>query len=408
MLYTILNIILAIVFFYLFVSNFYFLIFGLAYALSGKKHTKIPAAKKHRIAVFIPSYKEDEVIVPIAKKALEQSYDAEYYRVAVIADSLQDETLEKLYALPIETVVVSFEKSTKSKALRAGMTKLGNNYDIAVVLDADNIMAPDFLEKVNAAFADGYQVVQGHRVAKNVDSNFAVLDAASEEINNSIFRKGHRVLGLPSALIGSGMAFNYKLFKDFMANVNAVGGFDKELELKLTREKVAIEYLEDALVYDEKISEKGAFENQRKRWLSAQLVYFQRFFLKALGALLTKANVGFFDKAVQMILPPRVMSLGLSLILWLLALLNFLFFQEQLPLSFASFLLWNANLGAIALALSLALPKRMYNQQLLKAALSLPSAIMSMFAILFKLKGANKKFIHTKHKHVDQELPNIK
>lgn len=407
MLYTAINIILALLFFYLFVSNFYFLVFGLAYALSSKKQTPTGSARKHRIAVFIPSYKEDEVIVPVAQKALAQNYDSDYFRVAVIADSLQDETLEKLYALPIETVVVSFEKSTKSKALRAGMAKLGNNYDIAVVLDADNIMAPDFLEKVNAAFADGYQVVQGHRVAKNVDSNFAVLDAASEEVNNSIFRKGHRVLGLPSALIGSGMAFNYKLFRDFMASVNAVGGFDKELELKLTREKVAIEYLEDALVYDEKISEKGAFENQRKRWLSAQLVYFQRFFLKALVQLLTKANLGFFDKALQMILPPRVMSLGLSILLWALAAIHFLLFQEQLPLSFASFLGWHLNLASIVLALSLALPLRMYNNQLLKAALSLPSAILSMFAIMFKLKGANKKFIHTKHKHVDQELPKL-
>lgn len=407
MLYTAINIILAVLFFYLFVSNFYFFVFGLAYALSSKKRTPIDAGKKHRIAVFIPSYKEDEVIVHVAKKALEQNYDSNHFRVAVIADSLQDETLEKLYALPIETVVVSFEKSTKSKALRAGMAKLGNKYDIAVVLDADNIMAPDFLDKINTAFADGYQVVQGHRVAKNVDSNFAVLDAASEEINNSIFRKGHRVLGLPSALIGSGMAFNYQLFRDFMANVNAVGGFDKELELRLTREKVAIEYLEDALVYDEKISEKGAFENQRKRWLSAQLVYFQRFFLKALGQLLSKANLGFFDKAIQMILPPRVMSLGLSLLLWAAAAINFLFFQEQLSLSFASFLWWHINLACIVLALSLALPVRMYNNQLLKAALSLPSAILSMFAILFKLKGANKKFIHTKHKHVDQELPKL-
>jgi hypothetical protein len=49
--------------------------------------------------------------------------------------------------------------------------------------------------------------VQGHRTAKNTNNSWAILDAISEEINNNIFRKGHRVLGLSSAIIGSGMAF---------------------------------------------------------------------------------------------------------------------------------------------------------------------------------------------------------
>ena len=45
------------------------------------------------------------------------------------------------------------------------------------------------------------------------DTNTAVLDAVSEEINNSIFRKGHTRLGFSSGLSGSGMAFEYDLFK---------------------------------------------------------------------------------------------------------------------------------------------------------------------------------------------------
>jgi hypothetical protein len=33
------------------------------------------------------------------------------------------------------------------------------------------------------------------------NNSWAILDAISEEINNNIFRKGHRVLGLSSAII---------------------------------------------------------------------------------------------------------------------------------------------------------------------------------------------------------------
>jgi hypothetical protein len=56
---------------------------------------------------------------------------------------------------------------------------------------------------------------------KNTNNSWAILDAISEEINNNIFRKGHRVLGLSSAIIGSGMAFRYNYFKTLMSTVTA-------------------------------------------------------------------------------------------------------------------------------------------------------------------------------------------
>jgi hypothetical protein len=40
-------------------------------------------------------------------------------------------------------------------------------------------------------------VVQGHRAAKNT-KDFAMLDAISEEINNNIYSKGHRAIGMSS------------------------------------------------------------------------------------------------------------------------------------------------------------------------------------------------------------------
>jgi cellulose synthase/poly-beta-1,6-N-acetylglucosamine synthase-like glycosyltransferase len=46
--------------------------------------------------------------------------------------------------LPIKLIEVSFDKSTKSKTLNKAMATLDQDYDIAVVLDADNVMAPDF------------------------------------------------------------------------------------------------------------------------------------------------------------------------------------------------------------------------------------------------------------------------
>ncbi|WP_282125503.1 glycosyltransferase [Marinifilum flexuosum] len=373
----------------------YILIFALASLIKYKPNRK-KDIRQRRTAVLIPGYKEDTVIVDVAKQALLQTYKQEQFDVVVIADSFQSETLQKLNDLPIKVIEVSFEKSTKSKALNKAMEVLGDNYEIACILDADNIMAEDVLERINEAFENGYKVVQGHRVAKNLNTSFAILDAVSEELNNNIFRKGHRVLGLSSALIGSGMAFDYAFFKSTMKQVNAVGGFDKELELRLLKNKQKIEYLPDAIVYDEKIQKSDAFANQRKRWLSAQFVYFRRYVLSGLFHLIFKGNIDFFDKVYQMISPPRILLLGLvgimTIAYWMIELLV----PNAIQLAVTP-LYWTIVCGITIAAFAFGIPRKFYNKETLLAILSLPKAFLIMFASLFKLKGANKKFIHTQH-----------
>lgn len=370
----------------------YILVFALAGLFYKEAPYKTPS-RSRKTAVLIPGYKEDAVITEVANAALQQQYPHGLFDVVVIADSFQKETLDKLKALPIKLIEVSFEKSTKSKALNAAMAKLGSDYEIAVVLDADNIMAPDFLNRVNAAFENGFTAVQGHRTAKNINNSWAVLDAVSEEINNHIFRKGHRVLGLSSAIIGSGMAFNYTFFKNMMATATAVGGFDKEIELKMLKQGVKIAYLDDAFVYDEKIQQSEVFSNQRRRWLSAQLHYFKNGFPDAFKHLVTKGNVDYFDKAIQFIQPPRVLLLGAVIILTAVFTGINYFIKAETALSVA----WLAVTAGCVTALLVSVPRSHFNTKTLAAVGGLPKGMLLMLLSLLKIKGANKTFIHTKH-----------
>jgi len=213
-------------------------------------------------------------------------------------------------------------------------------------------------------------------------------------------------LGFSSALIGSGMAFNYRMFKKRMLEIKAVGGFDKELELTLLRDGKKIEFLEDALVYDEKVQKVEVFENQRKRWLSAQFVYFGRFFFLGLQHLIFKGNVDFFDKVSQMISPPRVLLIGFTGIIAALSLIISILFPENTILYYP-FFYWLIVFIIVVLAFILSIPAQFYNKQTLAALLTLPKAFWSMFASLFKLKGANKKFIHTQHGTIEKENSQI-
>ena len=58
--------------------------------------------------------------------------------------------------------------------------------------------------------------------------------------------------------------------------------------------------------------------------------------------------------------------------------------------------MWWLSLAQVV-AMVLPVPRELFTKQLLKALLQLPRLSLLMIGNLFKLKGANKKFIHTEH-----------
>lgn len=377
---------LEIALFALFAINVaYLLIFSLA-GLRSRREKAPVAAVFRRIAVLIPAYREDRVIMECVESCLMQDYPRDHYEVVVISDRMSEVTNAALSRLPIRLEVVHFRQSTKAKALNLAMSRLGD-YDLGLVLDADNTIGPDFLQRMNAAFdRGGISVFQAHRVAKNRNTHMAYLDAVSEEINNSIFRQGHVNLGLSAALIGSGMVFEYPLLKEKLASIRAVGGFDRALELTLFKEGKRIGYLPDAYVLDEKIQTHSDFSRQRRRWLSAQYHYLTAFFRDVPPAL-SNGQWDFCDKMFQQMSIPRIILLGLSLLL-------------SVGISFLSWPLaikWWILSGCLFLALALAIPRTLYTWCLVKAMIELPLTFGAMFLTLFRLKGANRNFIHTEH-----------
>ena len=112
------------------------------------------ATKHKRFAILIPAYKEDAVIHECVHSCLQQDYPVDHFETIVISDRMQPETNASLAALPIRLVEVHFEKSTKSKSLNVGMAAIGDDFDIALVLDADNVIPSDYLSDINDLFAN--------------------------------------------------------------------------------------------------------------------------------------------------------------------------------------------------------------------------------------------------------------
>lgn len=371
---------------YFALSTIYFLVFSIAGLFKYLPH---PSAKSifNRFIVLIPGYKEDIVIVDVAEQALKQDYPKECYDVTIIADSFKPETISTLRKLPIDVIEVVFENSSKSKALNKAMAILPDIYDAVIILDADNIMAKDCIHKMNDAINQGYEAVQGHRTAKNKNTSFAVLDSVSEEINNHIFRKGHRVLGLSSALIGSGMAFRYPMFKQYMSKIDSTGE-DKELEIKLINDGIKIEYLEDAYIFDEKVQKSKGFMIQRTRWLANQFLYAKLYFFWSVKQLIVNKNVDLFDKVGQQFLPPRIFLLG-----FLFIASAFSFFINSTEFTFA----WLSLTTLCIITLAISIPRKYYTITTLQAALLLPKGFIFMFFSLIRIHKAKKNWGHTAH-----------
>ena len=377
---------LLIYFSYVSLYSFLLSVAGLFY-----KTSKPPQAEvKRKMAVLIPGYKEDGVIVSVATNALQQNYPAESYDVVVIADSFRADTLETLRSLPIKVVEVAFDKSTKVKALNRAMHVIGDDYDCAVILDADNIMETDFLNKMNNLFEAGYSAIQGRRDPKNENTSMALLDGLSETINNFIYRQGTVSIGLSASLNGSGMCFEYGIYKQIMSGMDSIGGFDRELELKLIERKIKVYYANNVIVYDEKVANTEVFERQRKRWISSQFFYLKKYFLTGCAGLF-KGNLAFFNSAVlRNIQLPRLLNLGL------LVFFTALSFILARYLYFGPFV-WLTLLGLSFMAIVLAVPAKFYSVKFFKSILLVPHIFLKMLLLMFKLKGANKTFIHTPH-----------
>lgn len=353
-----------------------------------RKKTILPASYYNRIAIFVPCYKEDRVILITAEKFLNLAYPADKYDVIIIADAFQQETINVLNKTRAFVLPVAFTNSMKCKAINYAFNHIQEPYDIAVIADADNVFDKSFLTDINSLFQQNHKIIQAQRVAKNADTPMAVLDGLSEAINNHLFRQAPNALGLSSALIGSGMAFPYMLLKEEFSKIDTPVE-DKALQIALVENGYSILYQKGTLVFDEKVATPEAYKNQRRRWIGGQYSMLRKNFIKSFKLLL-KGNLNFFNIAfVQNFLPSRINSIIY------LSLLSVFF--SIIQHNSTIIMRWWLLTGCYMVALALAVPKHMYSLRTLKALLLMPLVVLKTIQATFLSYNATKTFIHTQH-----------
>lgn len=295
-------------------------------ALFYKTHDVPKAKRQNRFIILIPSYKDDGKIINTVKSILSQTYPQRLFDVTVISDHQSEMTNMRLAQYTITLLTPNFEKSSRVKSLQYAILNLPafKIYDVVLVLNSNSIVEPEFLDKLNNAYeAAGTWAIVTHRLAHNRNSSSSRLSTIFEEINNSIFRRGHLTFGLSSALADSGVAYDFSWYKK---NIMKVRGYseDKELEALLVRQQVYVDYFDNLYVFCENKSEVRDFNRQRYMWILEQLqMAFKN--IRFLPSAVFNRQYDWMDKIIQWLLIPR--SILFAIVFVMCITLPFIYFS---------------------------------------------------------------------------------
>lgn len=283
-----------------------------AFASLFSRHSETPKTKKeNRFIVLIPSYKSGRSLLMTVKSVLGQSYSQRQFDVTVIADHEDEMTMFHLAQQPITLLTPNFAKSSRTKSFQLAINNLPQFkiYDAVMILEAGDVVEPEFIEQMNDAYeAAGTKAVQAHKLSLNRDTTTARLSAVFEEINNSIFRRGHITLGLPAALASSGMVFDFNWFKSYIQGAKASWG-EKELEAMLTRQHIYVDYFDKISVYNEKARQAEDFTRQHRSIIMTQYKSILRN-IRFLPMAIMNRHYDMIDKLIQWMLIPRMLLMA--------------------------------------------------------------------------------------------------
>ena len=246
-------------------------------------------AGRHRYAVLIAARNEENVISGLLESLRAQTYDMSLVTVFVAADNCTDRTA----AIARTHGAVVYERFNqlnvgKGYALDFLLQHIGADYpagfDGYFVFDADNLLVPDYIERMNEMFSNGHEIVTSYRNSKNFGDNWISAGYALWFLRESRYLNGARTrLGSSAAVGGTGFLFSQRILDESHGWRFYLLTEDIEFSIYhiLRGERIAI--CEDAVLYDEQPTGFRQSVRQRLRWAKGYIQVFRRY-----GAALLK------------------------------------------------------------------------------------------------------------------------
>lgn len=251
------------------------------YLILGTFFTRIfPKAKNnHKYAIVIAARNEEMVIGNLLDSINKQDYPKELITTFVVCDNCTDNT--KAVALKHGAICYSrhdLDHRTKGFALQYLFKCIDRDYKIKsfegyFVFDADNLLAQDYVTRMNEAFDSGEKIVTSYRNSKNFDENWISANYAIHWLRS--IRTAHRarsILRLATNIQGTGFLFSNELVRDGWKYTSLTE--DRAFTADAVKEGYKISYNDRAMFYDEQPVNLKIALRQRLRWSKGHLQAF--------------------------------------------------------------------------------------------------------------------------------------
>ena len=297
------------------------IIYNLAVALAGWPNPPqaAPGARDRRFRIAIPAHNEEAVIATLVGDLKHLSYRPAFYTISVLADRSTDQTAAKARAAGAEVFERAEGPDGKGAVLRWFLEAHPLALEeVLVVVDADNRVPADFLERLSDELDAGSHVLQAYLDVSNPDTSpIATASALSYWASNRMVQLARHNLGWTADLGGTGMCITAPALA-------AAGSFgdslveDQELGVRLFLAGHNVRWLHDVRIADEKPAQTNVAIRQRSRWVAGRRqvarVYFTR--------LLRYRSPASWDLALRLVQPSRMAVAMLSALLALSAALG--------------------------------------------------------------------------------------
>ncbi|MEW6662325.1 MAG: glycosyltransferase family 2 protein [Bacillota bacterium] len=330
---------------FIFLFGIYFLFIAAAGIFNRCRYRE--HAPRLHFAIIVPAHNEEKVIGKVVDNLKELDYPGHLYDIYVVADHCSDNTAQVARARGAVVWERSGGERGKGRSLGEIMAGLGftapyptvaktteahlvsaKPYDAAVIIDADNLVAANFLRVMNNRLLGGEKLVQCYIDAKNPDDNWVTsVSSINFWLNNRFILQARYNLGLSTLTAGTGVCISREVLEKTGWSTKTITE-DLEFAVQALLQGYRATFARETRVYDEKPLEFTAACWQRLRWARGQLNVARLYALRLLFRGLTEGDPARLEGGLRMLQLPVI---GAGTVLTLLAPLLPELFRDTSP-----------------------------------------------------------------------------
>lgn len=276
---------------------------------------------KSKFRILIACRNEENVIANLLHSIKHQNYPKDLYEVCVIPNNCTDNTKGIASELGARIIDCYGDCKCKGDALRYAFEYMKTeDFDAYVIFDADNVVHPNFLKRMDDALQSGYKVAQGYRDSKNPKDNWI---SGSYSIyywmQNFFFNRARMNVKASASINGTGFIIKKEIIDSYGFDTLTLTE-DIEFTAQCAINNIQIGFVEDAITYDEQPVSWVASWKQRKRWSTGAHKCLRIYGLRLLKSFVKNRNMLSLDMTLNF-MSPLIQVVG-SVVMTSMLLLN--------------------------------------------------------------------------------------